>query len=172
MSTKVFLDTEFSGLGQRRPRLISLGLVAEDGGIPPLYLELPRESWSERATPWVVENVVPLLRGGAAVVQPGAVRARVLEWLEGMGAVVVVTDCPEYDFAFLQAVLEPWPQMIAREPLRFDSNSMGPTHVAALNAARESFFDSDTPEHNSLADALALRRMWFAAKAFGHFQTG
>lgn len=168
MVHRVFLDTEFSGLGQRRPRLISLALVAEDEGIPPLYVETPSESWSEKATPWVMENVVPLLRGGESVVPLDEARARVLGWLEGLGAeIVVVTDCPEYDFAFLQAVLEPWPGIVAREAVKFGSNSMGPQYVEALKAARESFYASDMPEHNALADALALRRMWFAAKALG-----
>ena len=50
MSNRVFLDTEFSGIGQRWPRLISLALVAEDESVPPLYIETPRESWVDKAT--------------------------------------------------------------------------------------------------------------------------
>ncbi len=71
MSNRVFLDTEFSGIGQRWPRLISLALVAKDESVPPLYVETPRESWEDKATPWVMENVVPYLRGSESVVPLG-----------------------------------------------------------------------------------------------------
>lgn len=55
----LFLDTEFTGLGQRWPRLISIGLVSEDGQHS-FYAELPAASFMEKVTPWVRENVLPL----------------------------------------------------------------------------------------------------------------
>lgn len=167
MSKKVFVDTEFSGLGQHWPWLISIALVAEDESIPSLYIETPPESWGGKATPWVMENVVPHLRGGEAIVPLCEIKVRLLEWIEKMGHIVVVTDCPEYDFAFLRAILDPWPKCVAKNALRFSTGSMGREHEAGLKAARDSFFGQGMPEHHALADAFALRRMWFAAAAFG-----
>ena len=57
----IYLDTEFTGLGQRWPRLISIGLIAEDGQT--FYAELPPASYMPKVTEWVAANVLPLLDG-------------------------------------------------------------------------------------------------------------
>lgn len=44
----IFLDTEFTGLAQRWPRLISIGLVSEDGSRE-FYAELTAEGCMERS---------------------------------------------------------------------------------------------------------------------------
>lgn len=49
MTALAFLDTEFTGLDQSAPRLISLALVPEQGD-DTLYLELPQEDWIEQAS--------------------------------------------------------------------------------------------------------------------------
>ena len=51
--TLLFLDTEFTGLGQRSPNLISMGLVSEDGRHS-FYAELTPESY--RGTRHETEN--------------------------------------------------------------------------------------------------------------------
>lgn len=56
---KYFLDTEFIEY-PNTIELISLGIVAEDGR--ELYLESSWVPW-ERASPWVLENVKPHLKG-------------------------------------------------------------------------------------------------------------
>lgn len=48
----VFLDTEYSGLGQRLPSLISLALVPEDGKRE-FYAELPAGGYAEQCDYWV-----------------------------------------------------------------------------------------------------------------------
>lgn len=57
---RIFLDTEFVEDGFTID-LISIGLVAEDGG--ELYME-NGECDLSRASPWVKENVIPHLTGG------------------------------------------------------------------------------------------------------------
>lgn len=59
---RVFLDTEFTGLSSD-PRLLSIGLVAENGA--EFYIELT-DGWSEEnCSAWVREHVIPLLGKGA-----------------------------------------------------------------------------------------------------------
>lgn len=58
----LFLDTEYTGLGQPRPKLISLALVAEDGSRE-FYAELA-DTWTpDDCTPFVQREVLPLLAG-------------------------------------------------------------------------------------------------------------
>lgn len=59
MPTRIFLDTEFTGLHQQAA-LISVGLAAENGDV--FYAEL-NDYDPEQVSPWVKENVIPLLSG-------------------------------------------------------------------------------------------------------------
>lgn len=163
MEKVVFLDTEFSGLGQECPRLISLALVSE-GDADHFYIETPAETWRDQATSWVVENVAPHLQGGSAVVETAEIHERIAKWLQGQGPVAIVSDCPEFDFAFLQSFLDPWPDGLTRKPIMFGTRSLGEDQRHLLEVARASAFSAGMPEHNALADALALKRMWFAAR--------
>ncbi|OAJ60556.1 hypothetical protein A6V36_01820 [Paraburkholderia ginsengiterrae] len=73
----VFLDTEYTGLGQLSPKLISLGIVTEDGQRE-FYVEL-EDTWKlEDCSDFVRRKVLPLL-GGAAVSLLQA-RERLLDW--------------------------------------------------------------------------------------------
>lgn len=156
----VFLDTEFTGLDQREPRLISLALVPEDGE-DALYLELPPPFWVDQASLWTQANVVPHLRGGEAVVPVEEVRERIALWLDRQGRTLrVVTDYPEYDFAFLKAILRPWHPSLHPQPVKFGAGSLGESNQRLFENARDSSFSIEQPRHNALADALALRGMW------------
>ncbi|MCK6693520.1 MAG: hypothetical protein L6Q97_15670, partial [Thermoanaerobaculia bacterium] len=59
MPTLIFLDTEFTGL-HREAELISVGLAAENGDV--FYAEL-NDYDPDQVSPWVQENVMPLLSG-------------------------------------------------------------------------------------------------------------
>jgi hypothetical protein len=143
---------------------VSLALVPEDGdGF--LYIETPPESWRDKATPWVMANVAPLLRGGDAIVPVAGIGGRVAEWLVRRSPVRVVCDSPEFDFAFLRSLLDPWPAGVARDPIRFDSRFLGEDRRELLEEARMAAFSPQSPEHDALADVRALRAMWIAAKA-------
>ena len=147
----IFLDTEFTGLNQRRPRLISVGLVAEDGR--KFYAELPMESYYKNCATWTTQNVLPLLNGGDCIMQPDVLRQRLAEWISEFGDVRIVTDAPIFDFAFLRSTLGyPWPANIDPKPIWFD------TRMAVEQF--ESYFTTDKPRHHSLHDANALHQAW------------
>lgn len=157
----IFLDTEFTGLDQPSPRLISLGMVAENGA--EFYAELPQKDYLTSCDPWVWKNVLPLLKGGDCEMPLDVLRPRLGEWFDALGAVRIVTDSPEFDFELLRGVLDPWPANVARLPLRFDSTSLGISTQQALASIRDSYFSSTRPEHHALHDAHALRQMWLGA---------
>lgn len=164
MTALVFLDTEFTGLDQRAPCLISLALVPEQGD-DTLYLELPKEDWIGQASYWTLAHVVPCLRGGAAIGTAVQLRERLVSWLDRQGEVRVVTDYPEYDYAFVQAMLGTGHPALRVQPIKFGVASLGEVHRAQLEQARAGFYSASHPPHNALADALALRAMWQAARA-------
>ena len=165
----IFLDTEFTGLGQRHPLLISLGLVSDDGRHT-FYAELPSDTYLLECTPWVRENVLPLLNGRNCIVQPDKLRKRLVEWIGSLGSVRIVTDAPDYDFSLLKSVLIPWPENVGANPIRFDTRALGDRHQETLEIYRESYFTPEKPEHHALQDARALRQAWQRAKSLDAFQ--
>lgn len=166
----VFLDTEFTGLGQRWPRLISIGLVSDDGRHS-FYAELAPEGYMDKCTPWVRVNVLPFLDGSDCILQPGELRQRLAEWLGSLGPVRIVNDAPDYDFALLKSVLVPWPANVDPNPVRFDTRTLGDRLQETLEIYRGSYFTPTKPEHHALHDAQALRRTWQRAKPLDAFQT-
>jgi DNA polymerase III epsilon subunit-like protein len=163
----LFLDTEFTGLGQANPSLISLALVKEDGDF--FYAELPPATYQHRADPWVRDNVLPLLWGGSYRMLPEELSAKLTAWIEAVaGRTTIVTDSPEYDFDMMLApLLDPWPPSLARQALRFDSYAMGTDRQAWLSEVMGRFRDAERPEHHALYDALALREGMTAARGAG-----
>lgn len=166
---QLFLDTEFSGLSQRWPRLISIGLVSEDGEHS-FYAELPTECYLPECTSWVRENIVPLLEGGDCVMEPDTLRHRLSDWLSRQGDARIATDAPDFDFAFLSAAVGVWPANVARKAIRFDSYALGSAHRDFVDAGRASYFESGMPAHHALHDAKALRHTWLQAQALDVFQ--
>lgn len=164
----LFLDTEFTGLGQRWPRLISIGLVSEGGR--EFYAELMPEGYMEKVTPWVQENVLPLLQGRECLMHPHDLPKRLAEWISEMGPVQIVTDSPESDFKFLEAMLAPWPQNLNRRPVWFDVHALGAQHQEMLEASWNDCFTPDKPQHHALNDARALRETWQLARALEDFK--
>ena len=146
----LFLDTEFTGLNQRHPRLISIGMVSEAGR--EFYAELPMESYYKNCSPWTTQNVLPLLTGGDCIMQPDVLRQRLAEWISEFGDVRIVTDAPAFDFVFLRSTLYRWPANIDPKPVWFDT-------ILAVEQF-ESYFTTDKPRHHALHDANALRQAW------------
>ena len=167
--TLLFLDTEFTGLGQRSPHLISMGLVSEDGRHS-FYAELTPESYVDTCSFWVQANILPLLEGGDRVMEPDTLRQRLTAWIGVLGDVRIVNDAPDYDFAFLRATLEPWPANVDPKPIRFDTQVLGDCHRETLEIYRGAYFTPTKPEHHSGHDARALRQSWQRAKALDAFQ--
>ena len=152
----VFLDTEFTGLNQRRPRLISIGLVSECGR--EFYAEMPMESYYKNCATWTTENVLPLLECGDRIMQPDMLHQRIRQWFLDMGAVQIATDAPAFDFTFLREVLYPWSENVDKKPIWFDMSN------GLLDQAYQSYFTEDKPQHHALNDALALRHAWLATR--------
>lgn len=145
----IFLDTEFTGLGQRWPRLISIGLIAEDGQT--FYSELPQPSYMPKVTEWVAANVLPLPDGAGAVRQGWDLCEHLTHWIAEHGPVQIVTDAPNYDFRLLESLLSLWPTKLDRTPIvpQFDTATIE-TAFAGLR------------QHHALDDAKALRLAWLA----------
>ena len=119
----IFLDTEFTGLGQRWPRLISIGLIDEDGQT--FYAELPPTSYLPKVTEWVAANVLPLLNGAGAVQQDRDQCERLANWINERGPAQIVTNAPNLDVRFLESMPSPWPPNLDRKPIapKFDAEA-------------------------------------------------
>jgi len=164
----LFLDTEFTSL-EEPPDLISIGLVNELGDF--FYAELPPEEYRYSASPWVRENVLPLLWGGTWIVPRVKLVKRLVKWIEDQpDKCRIVTDAPEYDFELVKSILNPWPHNLAAAPIRFDSNSLGVQYRETLEIYRGAYFTLDKPDHNALNDACALRKAWQRAKLLEPFE--
>lgn len=165
----LFLDTEFTGLDQENPSLISLALVKEDGDF--FYAELAPTCYVHRASGWVRQNVMPHLWGGSYRTLTEELSAKVCAWIDAIpGKVTVVTDAPNYDFEqMLKPLLVPWPQNLAKQPVIFDRLALGECHRETLEIYRGAYFTPDKPEHHALHDAQALRQAWERAKMLDGF---
>lgn len=150
----LFLDTEFTGLGQRWPRMISIALVSEDGQHE-FYAELEAKGYIDKCTPWVKENVLPLLEGGDRIMQPHELRQRA-EWIGALGAVRIAVDS-EIDFDFLRSTLDPWPANI--DPKRLFIASIDFAEAVDKIQAE----DKSLSLHHALDDAKSNRLGWIAA---------
>lgn len=155
----LFLDTEFTGLGQRWPCLISIGLVSEDGQHE-FYAELNAESYIEKCDAWVKENVFPFLDGGDCVMRPNELRQRLRAWISSLGTVQIAIDS-QIDFDLIRATLYPWPANLVQQPqfLLFDADAGERFSVALENA-----FAKGLRRHHALDDAKANRLVWLMSQ--------
>jgi hypothetical protein len=155
----LFLDTEFTGLGQRWPRLISIGLVSEDGQHE-FYAELNVESYIEHCSQWVKENVLPFLGGGDCVMRTDELRQRLAAWISTLGTVQIAIDS-QIDFDLIRATLDPWPTNVAQKPqfLLFDADT-----GERFNTALENAFTKGLRRHHALDDAKANRLGWLMSQ--------
>ena len=165
--TRLFLDTEFTGIDQHQPALISFALVTEDG-LASFYAELTLQCWFMKADPWVHQNVIPLLDQPDPLT-PEEAGWRLRQWLRGFhNTIHVITDAPEYDWHLIQPLLTPdWPEGLARCAYRFSSNTVGPLLQPMLRDVIDNSFTPDRPRHHALNDAHALRNAWCRARESG-----
>ena len=157
----LFLDTEFTGLGQPDPKLISIALVPADGR-PPFYAELREgEGWTRNdCTEFVLLNVLPLLKGGDCSVTRAELHVRLLSWFEGLPRSIRAACDSQIDFRFLKQVLSDcWPEKLDQR--QFDLRPLVDTTV--YDSAVQRFYIINKKEaHNALNDALAYRQGWMA----------
>lgn len=116
----VFFDTEFTHLrdARRKPKLISIGCVAQDGR--EFYAE-PLDTWQPSdCSDFVVQTVLPLLQGGDCRINECKLAVRLKEWVEGLTdkKVIFRSDAPSYDWQFLEYLFTfygCWPKNLRRE---------------------------------------------------------
>lgn len=156
----LFLDTEFSDMDSKDNTLISFALVGDDGRFT--YCELPPDEYEFGVSPWVRQNVLPLLWGGAWQMSRKQIQQQLVLWIQDIDdRVMICTDAPEFDIELLKPLLHPWPTNLSGQCLRFDTLARGPNKQAAMLNIKERYFkDNNAPQHHALCDAQALRAMF------------
>lgn len=155
----IFFDAEFSGLIVD-PKLISIGLIAEDGE-PSFYAELS-DTWNaDECDFFVQDEILPLLDGGDCRMTKADLRQRLSAWLtEFAEPVQLATDSLEWDWPFIQQLLgtpRNWPANIEKTPLLLNTEHEG------FETAIEDAYSAGLRRHHALDDAEANRQGWLAA---------
>lgn len=156
----VFFDTEFTELGIN-PRLISIGLVSEDGE-QTFYAELADTYQPNDCSYFVLETVLPLLEGGTQQMPMHELVLRLGSWLESLdGPVKLATDSQAWDWPWIQEIFHlagTWPQNVDRRPLILQLTS-------GFERGTERAFKTGLRRHHSLDDAKANRLAWLSLNA-------
>jgi hypothetical protein len=135
---RYFLDTEYNGFGGE---LIAIALVPEDDSLAPFYEAIACRT----PTPWVAENVLPVL--GTEPITQRALADRFADYLINDPDPLLVADWPE-DIAHACMLLVTGPGLM--KPIRsirfelVDPEIIGPGTPSAV-------------PHNAYHDAVALR---------------
>jgi hypothetical protein len=160
---RVFFDTEFSGLIVD-PKLISIGLVAEDGERL-FYAELT-DTWNAAECDHFVQDaVISQLEGGSHRMSFAELGQRLTAWLEEFDSPVqLATDSLAWDWPWIQEIfheLGAWPENLDGQPLLLTVNYLNDYN--AFMDAVENAFTSGLRRHHALDDAKANRLGWIAA---------
>ena len=148
---RLWLDCEFREDG-RTIALISIGLVRDDGA--EYYAETEDAEDLAAASPWLAENVLPLLRGGDAVKTNAEMRADLIEFCG---------EKPEiwgwyaaYDWVALCQIFgtmmdlpEGWPMFI-----------LDAMQIRPLRSRNDWLPPRTLPEHHALYDARWQRQVY------------
>lgn len=153
----VFFDTEFTDIGVD-PRLISIGLVAEDGR--EFYAELSDTYELRDVGVFACEAVLPMLSGGDVLVKWDELCQRLGSWIAAFqGPVTLATDSRAWDWPWIQEIFfERWPVNLDGKPLILPLPGMERAFTLALEQA----FASGLRRHHALDDAKANRVAWLA----------
>lgn len=168
--TKLFLDTEFSGLHQDT-KLISIGLVSEDGR--KFYAEYNDYDESQ-IDDWIKEHVIDNLKYNNSVYEynkydnvnvtmksnSSVIKKKLIEWLSQFKEVEIFSDCLAYDwvlFCNIFGTAFDIPKNIYYIP--FDICTIFKVYGIDPDINREEFANIEIPveKHNSLYDALVIK---------------
>lgn len=150
---RVFLDTEFTDL--RQPRLMSIGLVAEDGCA--FYCELLDGWLPGQCTPFVLDTVLPLFEGPAVALPRETAGARLAAWLASLGRECLVVVCDaQTDWLLMKALVEPHEgsPRLSGELLSWPGQAMARRHDDLI----KELLGAHPRRHHALVDAQALRQ--------------
>lgn len=153
----IFLDTEYTDRNQ--PRLISLGMVTEDGRRT-LYVECAEVTLAE-CSRFVATHVWPYLgQDPASVCDPVTLQHRLGTWMASLPRHVRLACDSPIDIELLRkAIAAPLPTNVSTE--RYDLGSLISTTVYHQAVCRY-HEASDHPWHHALHDAHAHRWGWLA----------
>lgn len=143
MISRIYLDTEFTGLNRYQAKLISLALVVPEG--PELYVELI-DTWKPPdCSSFVTYTVLPLLNHAVYGRTTDQARAELLAFLQALGPVEIITDAPDHDWPLLLRLAGPagLPANVQPQPGRL-----------AIDLDAE--YSGDEPPHHALQDARLL----------------
>lgn len=147
----IFLDTEFTDFDN--PRLISVGLVAEDE-YRWLYTELDGETWYPHCSEFVLQEVVPLLDRRYGWEQPAAAAARIRTWCSKLPELSAIACDSDYDWNLLRGLMLQnggWPHNLVDQPVPV---SWSPR----MHELKQDYLlRYGLSAHNALSDAKALR---------------
>lgn len=107
-------QTETRGL---EPGLVSIGCVSEDDQI--FYAE-NTDVPTDRFNDFVIDTVLPLLDGGAALMTYATIAAKLKDWIEALGdQAQMQTDAPYVDWPPVRQLFETygWPINLVRDPV-------------------------------------------------------
>ena len=153
----IFFDTEFTELGVD-PRLISIGLVSEDGK-QSFYAELSDTYNKTDCSDFAEEFVLPLLQGGEVLMPMKVLGERLNHWLASFGRPIqLVTDSLAWDWPWIIEIFESvntWPENLDRTPFILEQ-SIQLTNAIELARGR------GLRKHHALDDAKANRLGYLA----------
>jgi hypothetical protein len=141
---RVYLDTEFTSLNRYTCKLISLALVVPGG--PEFYVELT-DTWEEDdCSDFVREIVLPQLSLAAYGRTTEEARIELLNFLQAVGAVEIISDAPDWDWPLLM-----WLAGQGGLPEGVEAGRIsGDIEVAA---------EGEEPPHHALQDARLLAEL-------------
>lgn len=154
----VHFDTEFTTL-HLNARLISIGLVADDGR--EFYAELTDTYEYKHCTEFVHEIVLPQLDGGNAEMDSHQLVIRLGAWLESFDEpVTMACDSIWYDWDWFTRIFTPqntWPANVDHQPMLLE------LPMAIQIEVVEAAFNNGLRQHHALDDAKANRLGWLAS---------
>jgi hypothetical protein len=158
----IFFDTEFTDLGLD-PRLISIGLISEDGR--EFYAELYYVYEILTYSSFVQESVLPHLTGGDSRISMDTLTLRLGDWLESFEQPITLsTDSISWDWPLILKMFSlpgTWPENVAGMPVNLYDLIGSPFFERSVEQA----FQNNVPQlrrHHALDDAKANRLAWLA----------
>lgn len=168
--TKIFFDTEFTGLHQNTT-LISIGLISECGKT--FYAEFNDYDFKQ-VDDWLKENVIANLQYNGIFQKLDEtkdsisyksttenIREKLTQWLEQFGEVEIWSDCLSYDWVLFNQIFGHAfniPKNVYYIP--FDICTLFYTKGVDADISREAYSEMSkgSQKHNALWDAKVIRQ--------------
>ena len=156
--TIVYFDTEFTNFAVfGKPKLISIGMVADDGN--EFYAELRDTYELGCCSNFVIENVLPLLKGGEVRMTKAQLGSRLNRWVSALNNdCIFQCDSIIHDWSFVLELFNEnncWPKNLQREcrGVVMQTSSQEKRYIRAMNAF---WAKPGNSRHHALSDARAM----------------